>query len=101
MKVTKYVYNSPELLETIPEEDRNPTTAIELKPNGSSDQLGSISDTTKIVGLCWNPENDTFSFEQYKTLLGKDIPSTKRGISSIIPSTFDVNGEIEPYILRG
>ena len=53
MKVTKYVSNSPELLETIPEEDRNPTTAIELQTNGSSDQLGSMSDTTKIVGLCW------------------------------------------------
>ena len=88
-------------LDTIPEEDRNPTTAIELQPNGCSDQLGSISDTTKIVGLCWNRENNTFSLEQYKTLLEKDIPSTKRGVSSIIPSIFDVNGEIEPYILRG
>ena len=89
------------MLETIPEEDRNPKTAIELQPNGSSDQLGSISDTTKIVGLCWNPENDTLSLEQYKTLLEKEIPSSKRSISSIIPSMFDVNGEIEPYILRG
>ena len=98
MKFTKYLSNSPELLETIPEQDRNPTTAIALQPNGISDQLGSISDTIKIVGLCWNPENDTLSFEQYKTLLEKEIPSSKRGISSIIPSIFDVNVEIEPYI---
>ena len=63
--------------------------------------MGSISDTTKIVGLCWNPENDTLSFEQYKKLLEKEIPSSKRSISAIIPSIFDVNGEIEPYILRG
>ena len=62
MKVTKFVSNSPELLEKIPELDRNSTTAIALQPNGISDQLGSISDTTKIVGLCWNPENDNFSF---------------------------------------
>ena len=62
MKVTKFVSNSPELLETIPEQDRNPTTAIALQPNGSSDQLGSISDTTKIIGQCWNPKNYTFSF---------------------------------------
>ena len=34
-------------------------------------------------------------------MLEKEIPSSKRGISSIIPSIFDVNGEIEPYILRG
>ena len=101
MKVTKFVSNSQELLETIPAQERNPTTAIALQPNGISDQMGSISDTTKIVGLCWNPENDTLSFEQYKKLLEKEIPSSKRSISSIIPSIFDVNGEIEPYILRG
>ena len=101
MKVTKFVSNSPEVLETIPEQDRSPTTAIALQSNGISDQLGSISDTTKIVGLCWNPENDTLSFEQYKKLLEKEIPSSKRSISAIIPSIFDVNGEIEPYILRG
>ena len=101
MKVTKFVSNIPELLETIPEQDKNPTTAIALQQNGISDQMGSISDTTKIVGLCWNPENDTLSFEQYKKLLEKEIPSSNRSISAIIPSIFDVNGEIEPYILRG
>ena len=101
LKVTKFVSNSPELLETIPDQDRNPTTAIALQPNGISDQLGSISDTSNIVGLCWNPENDTLSFEQYKKSLEKEIPSSTCSISSIIPSIFDVNGEIEPYILRG
>ena len=101
MKVTKFVSNSPKVLETIPEQDKNPTTAIALQQNGISDQMGSISDTTKIVGLCWNPENDTLSFEQYKKLLEKEIPSSKRSISAIIPSIFDVNGEIELYILRG
>ena len=69
MKVTKYVSNSPELLATIPKEDRNQTTSIELQSNGSSEQLGTISDTTKVVGLSWDPGNDTFNFKQYKTLL--------------------------------
>ena len=62
MKVTKYVSNSPELLATVPNEDRNPTTAIELQPNGYREQLGTISDTTKVVGLSWDPGNDTFNF---------------------------------------
>ena len=34
-------------------------------------------------------------------MLEKDIPYTKRGLSSVIPSIYEINGEIEPYILRG
>ena len=51
MKDTKYVTNSQELLATIPKEDRNPTKCIEIQHNESSEQLGTISDTTKVVGF--------------------------------------------------
>ena len=68
MKVTKYVTNSPESLPIIRKQDRNPTPCIELQHNESSEQLGTISDTTKVVGLSWEPGNDTFNFEQYRKL---------------------------------
>ena len=66
MKVTNYVTNSPELLATIPKEDRNPTTCKELQHNEYSEQLGIMPCTPKVVGLSWEPGNDTFNFEQYE-----------------------------------
>ena len=42
-----------------------------------------------------------FHFTSYAKLLEKEPIFTKRGISCLIPSIFDVHGFISPYILIG
>lgn len=45
--------------------------------------------------------NDTFNFGPCQKLLERNISFAKRGISSIIPPIWNINGENQPYILRG
>ena len=51
--------------------------------------------------MSYVPEEDIFTFEPYNKILEKSIPMTKRGVSSVIPTIYDVSGHIEPYILKG
>ena len=99
MKATKYASNNSEVLATIPHEDLAPTTQKELPSKPGSTEL--ISKTTKVVGMVYEPEKDVFTFKPYAKLLDKPVPMTKRGVSSIIPSIYDISGHIAPYILKG
>ena len=99
MKATKYASNSSEVLATIPTEDLAPTTQKEFPASPGSPEF--ISKSTKVVGMAYEPEKDVFTFKPYAKLLEKSIPMTKRGVSSIIPSIYDISGHIAPYILKG
>ena len=96
MKVTKYMSNSSEVLNSIPKDDLGP-----LMENDEPDEKEIRSANTKILGINYDPVQDSFHFSSYAKLLEKEPIFTKRGISSLIPSIFDVNGLISPYILRG
>ena len=69
--------------------------------DGGTDTEQLMSANTKILGVNYDPKNDNFHFKSYSRLLEKGPTFTKRGISSLIPSIFDVNGIISPYILKG
>ena len=86
MKVTKYMSNSSNVLQTIPREDLGP-----LMENGGTDTEQLMSANTKILGVNYDPKNDNFHFKSYSRLLEKEPTFTKRGMSSVIPSIFDVN----------
>ena len=84
------------MLASIPRSDLGPF--IEKEEN---DDTKLSSSPTKILGIGYVPEEDVFNFEGYTKLLEKEPIMTKRGISSVIPSLYDVNGLIAPYILAG
>lgn len=56
---------------------------------------------TKVIDLSYVPESDTLTLTPYRKILEKSIPMTKRGVSSVIPTIYDVSGHIEPYTLKG
>ena len=74
MRLTKFVTNSPDVLETIPENERGPTKEIEFNPAKGENSVEEISQPTKVVGLCWDPEKDVFSFTKCcRKLMEKDV----------------------------
>lgn len=84
----KWAANVPELLQNIPEENRDIKFPISLNEN----------DTVKTLGICWHPGHDTFSYKiSFKdTTIEKP---TKRQILSDISSLFDPLGWISPCIV--
>ena len=103
MKMCKYLSNSPEVMASIPEHKRAPINdEIQFNAESCDATLTKLPTQTKVIGLTWKPKEDIFSFEQYKRLAeSADVKYTKRGISSLIPRIYDVNGYIAPFILRG
>ena len=99
MKATKYALNSSEVLATIPQEDLAPTNQKKLPSSLGSPEL--ISKTSKVVGMVYESEKDVYEFKTYAKSLEKPIPMTKRGVSSIIPSIYDISVHIATYILKG
>ena len=86
MKVTKYRSNSSKVLNSIPKDDLEP-----LIENDEPDEKEIKSANTKILGINYDPVRDLFHFSFYAKLLEKEPILTKCGISSLIPSIFDVN----------
>ena len=61
-----------------------------------------ISKATKCLGMSFNPSKDELHFSNYKNIIQEKQPlNTKRGISKIIPSIYDPNGLLQPFILKG
>ena len=86
MKIRKWASNNPDILDTIPPEDRYPTL---------DDSNNLISKDTKCLGVSWSPSKDVLHYESYKTLMTKKKPKfTKRGISSRVPALYDPAGLI-------
>ncbi|KAG1671934.1 hypothetical protein GQR58_016206 [Nymphon striatum] len=87
MKPRKWLSNSIELLELIPESDR----AKELKLDDS--YLPCI----KTLGILWDAEADVFKFKFYN----ENIGFSKRKMLKKIAAIFDPLGFLSPYIIRG
>ena len=108
MKIRKWASNSSRVLATIPRDDLYPYETKQLvetdegleKEMNFSESL--ISKATKIMGMAFDPKKDKFHYKNYENLTEEKPPKkTKRGLSKIIPSIFDPNGLVQPFILRG
>lgn len=86
MNLRKWTSNSRQLLEDIPENQRE-KGIIQIKED----------ETIKPLGIHWSPLKDEFQF----TIILKSHPNlTMRGILSEIASIFDPTGWLAPVILR-
>jgi len=64
--------------------------------------VGTHPHESKIVGVPWNKEEDTFSINCAKTLKGvEDGPLTKRKMLSAINSILDLLGIAAPVVIVG
>ena len=88
-KIIKFMSNRKELAATIPEENRKKY----VKDKDHSEDLPN----NKALGICWDIEEDTFSFTI--NLDGK--PITKRGLLSLISSIYNPLGFASPFVLEG
>ncbi|XP_043241030.1 uncharacterized protein LOC122391301 isoform X1 [Amphibalanus amphitrite] len=58
---------------------------------------GSVSDSVKVLGVTWWPDDDTFSF--VGQLLPDDVVPTKRVLLSLIARLFDPLGFLTPFTM--
>lgn len=84
--LTKWISNSREVIDTIPESER----------------AGSVKQLTfdelpieRALGVQWNVQDDKFGFKI--TITNK--PPTRRGILSIVSSVYDPLGFAAPFVL--
>ena len=84
-RITKFVSNSKEVLDSIPAEDVSPKASIHLDADGLE----------RVLGAKWDIPSDTFTFT-YNFI---DAPSPKRGILKVTRSLFDWDTELAPDII--
>ncbi|XP_033122036.1 uncharacterized protein LOC117121051, partial [Anneissia japonica] len=87
-RLTKWLSNDKEVLNTVPEAERAP----ELK---SLDLNNDDLPTGRTLGVQWSPQLDTLSFN----IAAAERNYTRRGILSITSSVFDPLGLVAPFIL--
>ena len=87
-RLTKWLCNRPEVLESIPKDERAPSV---LDLDLDKDRLP----LQRALGLKWDMESDKFTF----AVVLKDKPSTRRGILSLTSSIYDPLGFLVPIIL--
>ncbi|XP_068704307.1 uncharacterized protein [Montipora foliosa] len=87
-RLTKWLCNRPEVLESIPKDERAPSV---LDLDLDKDKLP----LQRALGLKWDMESDKFTF----AAVLKDKPSTRRGILSLTSSIYDPLGFLVPIIL--
>ena len=88
LPVHKWSSNSPEVLQRIPEADR------EELVNLSDDCEGVL----KTLGLTWSPQRDEFAFVA-NHLMGDSKPPTERTVLSEISKLFDPLGLLSPVVI--
>ena len=86
-RLTKFLSNNEDLLQSIPEEDRAKSKTTEND--------GILSSCRRILGVLWDNEEDCFKFH----VKLKDGPFTRRGLLSALSSVFDPFGFLAPLIL--
>ena len=87
--LTKSVFNSKELLQSIPEQQKRRET--------KDQNLSGDLPTEKALGICWNIADDTFSF---KIKFDRRF-LTKRTMLSMSSSIYDPLGFAAPFVLEG
>ena len=90
IRLHKVTSNSVEVITAFPKQDRD-TKLKEL--NLSCDPLP----TQRSLGLCWNLDNDTFTFQVQMT----EKPYTRRGMLAVVNSIYDPVGFLSPITLKG
>ncbi|XP_072041448.1 uncharacterized protein [Amphiura filiformis] len=85
--LTKWVSNSPAVMQTIPSSHRVKTT--------SSLDLGESTPNQKALGMMWLVESDELGFK----IEIRDRPPTRRGILSVVSAIYDPLGFVSPVIL--
>ena len=86
----KFISNSPEVLEAVPEEDR-------AKETSKIDLLQDKLSIQKTLGVQWCIESGKFQFR----ITLDDRPLTRRGVLSAVMSVYDPLGLLAPVILPG
>ena len=90
LKLHKFIFNSVEVMEAFPAEDRGKGVQdLNLQHNSLNAQ--------RFLGVYWNLEEDTFTF---KVCL-PEKPFTRRGVLSIVNSIYDPLGLAVPVLLEG
>jgi len=89
----------------VPEIERQRENELEPPQTNSTDAklaVGTQPHESKILGVPWNKEEDTFSINFAKTLKGvEDGAVTKRKMFSAINSIFDLLGIATPVVIVG
>ncbi|XP_030844157.1 uncharacterized protein LOC100890944 [Strongylocentrotus purpuratus] len=86
----KFISNSREVMESVPEPDR-------AKGVSKTDLMGVDSPMEKALGVLWCVESDTLKFR----LTLHDKPLTRRGVLATVMSIYDPLGLLAPVVLRG
>jgi len=86
--LTKWMSNSREVLNAIPEDDR-------VKEVKDLDLSHDVLPMERVLGVQWCAESDTFRFK----VVIKDIPFTRRGILSVVSAIYDPLGFLSPVVL--
>lgn len=84
--IRKWTSNSEELLQAVPEEDREIKLPLQIEQD----------DTIKALGIHWNPATDTF---KYKVNISNKPSNTKRQLISEIAKLFDPVGWVSPVVI--
>lgn len=86
-KLSKWVSNNNHILESVPANEREIDTPLELH----------LDESIKTLGLAWNPSADCF---QYRVNLpAASSTNTKRNILSEVASLFDPLGFLAPVVI--
>ena len=87
-RLTKWLNNQREVLETIPIADKAPSV-LDLDLNSD------VLPIERTLGVQWNMDSDMFTFK----VMPKDKPFTRRGILSVTSSVYDPLGMVSPITL--
>jgi hypothetical protein len=92
-KLRKWISNSAEVLQTIPEAERHPSDVILGKAEGS------VADYTtgelKALGIVYDPIEDTMGYPRYSL----KHATTKKGVVANIAHLFDPRGWLAPFCM--
>ena len=89
MEARKWVSNSKQVMEAIPEEHR--TSELVIRDEGQP--------VTKTLGISWFSEEDTLSIPA--PVMSASVSVTKRNVLKKIATVFDPLGLISPAIIKG
>ena len=100
----KWKTNSLELRQQILQREReNDSTESPYEQSFAKESLGPIQETggkTKVLGIVWDCEKDTFEFDLTKMVSVKVGNLTKRGILSTLAMSFDPLGITSPICVE-